>query len=492
MKTLLISPHDDDSCLFAAVTCARLKPTIMVVLDSYLQSARGESGCDAVSRAHESDKAHTLLGCKTLRLGLRDDNISEDEIVEALRPLCLSYDLVYAPALQGGNAQHDAVSRATDRVFGSKVVHYCTYTKTELYTTGLFEVVPTPEELALKHEALYCFESQLRVNRPHFMAVLGKSEWLMDAPPASIPVHDGPIGPVAAAAVPVIAEPPPRIQHHGLKKVFLQTQFGPPHPWTQQYLDNVKMLAPYGWYLKVFTPNPLVTSAQNIEIVPMTLQEFDGLIEERFGVAPNNYINAKGVPNKLVSEFYPVYGAIFRDYIATFDFWSFTNWDCVYGRLDHFVPDSMLETADIVSDDVNAINGIFTLMRNNGAINNLFREVPNWEDQFRSHTPQAFDEIQFTMAVRKAAAEGRVRFKFPPYFGYHSYDRLVQHQPQPNLYFEPDGALIERFEDPRAEYNQLLNPKLCFGREIMLWHFSESKRYPTMNTPGAVQLAKAV
>jgi hypothetical protein len=267
-----------------------------------------------------------------------------------------------------------------------------------------------------------------------------------------------------------------------LKKVILQTQFAEPHPWTKQYLDNFKMLAPYGWYLKVFTPNPLPSSA-NIEIVPMNLGRFDDLVEHYCGVNPQNSLNTQGFPRKLLSDFYPVYGQILQDYTAGFDFWGFTNWDVVFGRLDHFVPDSLLENSDIVSDDVNAINGIFTLMRNNDAINNLFREVPGWREQFQCEEPQAFDEIQFTIAVRKAAAEGRVRFTYPPYFGYHSYDRLPQHFPEPNLYFEPDGSLIERFEDPNADMNRFLNPKGCFGHEINLFHFSRTKRWPRMNPP---------
>jgi hypothetical protein len=215
----------------------------------------------------------------------------------------------------------------------------------------------------------------------------------------------------------------------------------------------------------------------------MNLEQFDAKVLLNCQVNPNNFLNSIGLPNKLLSELYPAYGQILQDYTKGFDFWGFTNFDVVYGRLDHFVPDSLLEKSDIVSDDVNAINGIFTLMRNNDAINNLFREVPGWKDQFQQHEPQAFDEIQFTIAVRKAAAEGRVRFTYPPYFGYHSYDRLPQHCPEPNIYFEPDGALIERFEDPNAFMNQFLNPKQTFGREINLFHFSRSKRWPRMNPP---------
>lgn len=192
-RALLISPHDDDSVLFAAAILQRYKPTILVCLDSWLQPNRGEIGCSAEERAAESEKAHAILGCGTIRLKLRDDSVTEDQLVAALTLEKDAYHIVYAPALQGGNEQHDAVSRAADKVFGSKVVHYTTYTREQLYTTGNAEIVPTAEELRLKREALYCFESQLRVNMPHFAAVIGKSEWLMEEPTAPLTIAEKPL-----------------------------------------------------------------------------------------------------------------------------------------------------------------------------------------------------------------------------------------------------------------------------------------------------------
>lgn len=231
------------------------------------------------------------------------------------------------------------------------------------------------------------------------------------------------------------------------------------------------MLAPYGWELKVFTPNPW-KSSDNIEIIPMAIEEFDGLIEEHCGVNPRNFIMPNGAPSKFVSDYYPAYGQIFQKFLEGVDFWGHTNWDMVYGRLDHFVPDSVLEDCDIWSDDVDAINGIFCLYRNNERVNNLFRQVPDWERSFSVHEPCAFDEHQMTLAVRKLAAAGEIRFAHPRYFGNHSYDRLPQHRPTPNLYFESDGALIERLDDPAAA------PKGHYGREIMSFHFSRTKRWP--------------
>jgi hypothetical protein len=124
---------------------------------------------------------------------------------------------------------------------------------------------------------------------------------------------------------------------------------------------------------------------------------------------------------------------------------------------------------------VNAINGIFCLYRNSYRINRLFEHVPHWQSMFTTHEPFGFDEIHMTRAIRELAAEGKVRFKYPPYFGLHSYDRLIQHTPKPNIYFAEDGGLIERFEDSR------ISPPASrdhFGREIAMFHFSRTKAWP--------------
>jgi hypothetical protein len=176
---LLLSPHDDDSALFAGFTCQREHPLVVVVLDSWIQPNRGEVGCSARERARETLCAHAYFRVETERLELPDNTATEQDIEEALRRFT-DVEVVYAPALQGGNIHHDMVAIAAQAVFGDKVIPYTTYTKTKLHTTGDVEIVPTERELEMKTRALQCFESQLRINRPHFDAVLGKSEWLMN------------------------------------------------------------------------------------------------------------------------------------------------------------------------------------------------------------------------------------------------------------------------------------------------------------------------
>lgn len=263
-----------------------------------------------------------------------------------------------------------------------------------------------------------------------------------------------------------------------LKKVFIQMLFGAPFPWTEQYFTNFRRLAPYGWHLRVFSPNPL-PECDNIDVVPMTLQEYDRLVEKHCGVHPRNFLNHRGVPNKLTSDHYPAQGWILQDYLGDADYIGITNWDCVYGRLDRWIPDAELEKWEIWSDDPWGFNGIFTLMKNTEKVNNLFREVPNWQHFFAVHEPCAFDEIRFSEILRNAGAENRIAWGHPLHFPLHSYDRLLMHRPAPHLYFESDGSLIEWYEDRTHPPST----KRHYGREIPLFHFSFSKRWPVGAKP---------
>lgn len=261
-----------------------------------------------------------------------------------------------------------------------------------------------------------------------------------------------------------------------MKKVFILTQFGEPHAWTQQYFENVKKLKKYGWYWKIFTPNKLENAPSNVEVVPMTLKEFDQLIEKNCGVNPQNKLAP--FPTKPVSDFYIASGQIFQDYLKDADFWGITNWDVVYGRLDHYLTDETLSQCDVWTDDVNIINGVFSLFRNTYKINNLFREVPDWEKKFTEHKLFGTDEYDMTMLMRKVVAESRAVYMYPAYYPFHSYDRLKQHVPTPQLEIQNDGSLWERFYDVNPPIGYVNFPKGYVAKEIMYFHFNYTKTWP--------------
>lgn len=178
-NVLFLSPHHDDESLFGAITLMREKPLVIICTSSHIQPERGDLGCTDEIRSQETINAMAIAGCPVVFLGIRDTDLTEEILTERLKEF--NPDKVYAPAIQGGNFQHDIVGNVAKKLFEGRVQHYTTYTKTELHTTGKVEIKPTSQELEIKKRMLDCYESQLNLKStlPHFMAVLNQSEWLL-------------------------------------------------------------------------------------------------------------------------------------------------------------------------------------------------------------------------------------------------------------------------------------------------------------------------
>lgn len=174
MTSLVISPHSDDEGLFCAYTIMREKPSVLVVTDGYQHHRK--FGIPLQARKKESIAACALMGVEVDFLGLSDENLKEEELIVALEGY--TADKIYAPALQGGNPDHDLVHKVAKKKWGNKVSYYSTYTKKDLTPTGKIEVIPTEDEKKLKRLALSCYESQIGLNWAHFDAVRDRSEYL--------------------------------------------------------------------------------------------------------------------------------------------------------------------------------------------------------------------------------------------------------------------------------------------------------------------------
>lgn len=176
---IFLAPHNDDEVLFGAYTLIRLKPLVIIVTDSYIQPLRGDIGCTAEIRRKETIEAMKILGCPVLFMGIPDNELNEINLSARLKHF--NPEAIYVPAIQGGNLHHDIVGKVGMDLFGRLCERYTTYTKTELYTTGGWEIQPTPLEIELKNRALDCYVSQINLpsTRPHFEAVRNRSEWLV-------------------------------------------------------------------------------------------------------------------------------------------------------------------------------------------------------------------------------------------------------------------------------------------------------------------------
>jgi LmbE family N-acetylglucosaminyl deacetylase len=173
---IFLSVHNDDSELFGCAIIQRMKPLLLaVVTDSFIQERRGD-GITWQQRRAESAAAAQLMDVPICFLGIPDAELSRDNLMDALK-IFHRNDEVIAPALQGGNPQHDIVAAVAQEYF-RVVWQYATYAKGQCFTP----IPGTPihlseKEAALKDRALDCHQSQIQLasTRPHFDAMRGPS-----------------------------------------------------------------------------------------------------------------------------------------------------------------------------------------------------------------------------------------------------------------------------------------------------------------------------
>lgn len=198
---LFISPHNDDETLFGAFTIMKEKPVVVVVFDSYVQVARGNTDATRSRRRTETSEAVAFLLSVTwsLRfLGLRDDAPDYDYFRDWLKQSSRrgAFDGLICPAWeQDGHEQHNDVARICRDLWPAEQrTEYLTYTRTRGRSRSIcnadfsvlpaHEVIPTPDMIARKHRALACYSSQMEVEncRDWF---LGDLREYVILPPAS-------------------------------------------------------------------------------------------------------------------------------------------------------------------------------------------------------------------------------------------------------------------------------------------------------------------
>lgn len=91
-------------------------------------------------------------------------------------------------------------------------------------------------------------------------------------------------------------------------------------------------------------------------------------------------------------DFRPAYGIIFNDYIKDYQFWGHCDIDLVFGNINNFITDEVLQENDVISIRPEYITGFFALYRNTDQINNLFQSSKDYSKIFSTPEYLGFDE----------------------------------------------------------------------------------------------------
>lgn len=215
------------------------------------------------------------------------------------------------------------------------------------------------------------------------------------------------------------------------KKLFLTPYFGEFPNWWDYYLKNIESLKQYGYEFLIDTD----------------LQKFEQRVGDKLGITLPLLTGTR-----KLSDLRPALALLYADEVKGYEFWGHTDFDCVYGRVDHFIDDAALSNLDIHSNHHCYMCGPWSLYRNTETINNLFREWPRWQWQMSDEAPLGWVEREFSQIIDQRHEDGWLRRRY-------TYWQAKDPNDDTQITMR-DGALYDG------------------GTEIFMHHFNRLKRWP--------------
>lgn len=207
--------------------------------------------------------------------------------------------------------------------------------------------------------------------------------------------------------------------------------FGELPSYMNEWMANMEYLKPYGYDYLVVT----------------SLRLFEQRVRDKLGIEPC-IIAGTGKP----WDYRGSLGILFEEEIKGYDYYGHTDFDCVYGDVNKYMPDEKLEEWDIWSNHHNYICGPWTLYRNTPVVNELFMRCPDWKERMEEPDATGWIEKGYSTMVDRLHHEGEI-------------NRLYTHYQSrdPNLW-----------EDMTFKDGKLYDD----GEEVMTLHFNRYKQFP--------------
>lgn len=214
-----------------------------------------------------------------------------------------------------------------------------------------------------------------------------------------------------------------------IRKLLICPWFGPLPEWMDLWERNVASLEPMGYdVLRVHD-----------------LEWFKRRAWDTLDIASVPIVSGEG----KIHDFRCAFGVIFAAELAGYDYWGHTDFDCVYGRVDHFMNDTRLAGLDQWSNHPTYVSGPWSLYRNVPMMNELFMQADDWRGYLTNPETSGWVELGFSGLV-KARTD-------------------IQH-----LWTNFQTRNLDNFDTVHFDGDRLMEGR----EEIMVAHWRRTKVYP--------------
>jgi len=198
------------------------------------------------------------------------------------------------------------------------------------------------------------------------------------------------------------------------KIAFIIVWFGKLPTWMDFFLLSCSKNYNYKWY--IFTDQKYKSNYDNVEFISFTQKDFELLILKKLKF---NYTLSNSYK---LCDWLPTFGFLFSEYIKDYDFWGKCDLDVIFGDLNNFITDNILNEFDFITKTshmdlktgflpsyTHRVSGPFVLIKNNDYMNSLFMRIDDYHKNLVNKHYTSFDEDHFSRLILKLERGGKLK-----------------------------------------------------------------------------------
>lgn len=174
---------------------------------------------------------------------------------------------------------------------------------------------------------------------------------------------------------------------------------GPWKPWINLYVESCRRNPSFDFLIYTDQAPPSATAA-NVRFLPIDRESMEQRIWEKL------HLRTRLPKAYKLCDYKALFGLLFAEELEMYSHWGYCDEDLLWGRLDHFVPRSLLATHDIVTSCRCCIVGQLTIFKNVERVNRLALRVPDYATFLLSPRTEYLDETLLDKQARIEEAAG--------------------------------------------------------------------------------------
>ena len=170
--------------------------------------------------------------------------------------------------------------------------------------------------------------------------------------------------------------------------VILIDYFGRWPKWFPVFLASCSYNKTVNWIIRTDCEIP-EDAPKNVTFISVSYDDYVAMVSQRL------HINFNPVGNYKICDLRPMFGDMYSDDIADFDYYGFGDLDVIYGDIRRFYTDEVL-SFDAISTHVGMLSGHLVLFRNTESMRKAYSKISNWQEYAENPESTRFDEDVFS------------------------------------------------------------------------------------------------